>query len=73
MQILLADDHAVVRAGIRNALRDLPNLEIIDEVGYPGKSMVGDQSGTAFLVIQHADLEVQEKYLDIITEHISSD
>jgi DNA-binding NarL/FixJ family response regulator len=33
MQILLADDHAVVRAGIRNALRDLPNLEIIDEVG----------------------------------------
>ncbi|MTB49862.1 DUF6624 domain-containing protein [Lewinella sp. W8] len=41
--------------------------EIIDEMGYPGKSMVGDQSGTAFLVIQHADLAVQEKYLDIIT------
>lgn len=33
MQILLADDHAVVRAGIRNALKGLPNLEIIDEVG----------------------------------------
>jgi hypothetical protein len=41
--------------------------EIIDERGYPGKSMVGDQSGTAFLVIQHADLEVQERYLDVIT------
>jgi DNA-binding NarL/FixJ family response regulator len=31
--ILLADDHAVVRAGIRNALKDLPYLEIIGEVG----------------------------------------
>jgi DNA-binding NarL/FixJ family response regulator len=33
MHIMLADDHAVVRAGIRNALKDLPNLEIIGEVG----------------------------------------
>jgi len=33
MRILLADDHAVVRAGIRNALKDLPDLEIIGEVG----------------------------------------
>jgi len=41
--------------------------ELIDERGYPGKSMVGgDLSSTAFLVIQHADQEVQEKYLDII-------
>lgn len=31
--ILLADDHAVVRAGIRNALKDLPDLEIMGEVG----------------------------------------
>lgn len=42
--------------------------EIIDQYGYPGTSMVGPaQASTAFLVIQHADLEVQEKYLDIIT------
>jgi DNA-binding NarL/FixJ family response regulator len=33
VRILLADDHAVVRAGIRNALRELPNLEIVAEVG----------------------------------------
>jgi DNA-binding NarL/FixJ family response regulator len=33
MRILLADDHAVVRAGIRNALKDLPDLEITAEVG----------------------------------------
>ncbi|MCA9928104.1 MAG: response regulator [Anaerolineales bacterium] len=32
-RILLADDHAVVRAGIRNALDDIPNLEVVGEVG----------------------------------------
>jgi DNA-binding NarL/FixJ family response regulator len=31
--ILLADDHSVVRAGIRNALEELANLEIVGEVG----------------------------------------
>jgi len=33
VHILLADDHAVVRAGLRNALKELPDLEIIGEVG----------------------------------------
>jgi DNA-binding NarL/FixJ family response regulator len=33
VKILLADDHAVVRAGIRNALQELPNLKIVGEVG----------------------------------------
>ena len=33
MRILLADDHAVVRSGIRNALTELPNLKIVGEVG----------------------------------------
>ncbi|MBC7251647.1 MAG: response regulator [Anaerolineae bacterium] len=33
VRILLADDHAVVRAGIRNALEELPDLEIVGEVG----------------------------------------
>jgi DNA-binding NarL/FixJ family response regulator len=32
-RVLLADDHAVVRAGIRNALDGLPNLEVVGEVG----------------------------------------
>lgn len=44
-------------------------IEIIEEYGYPGKSLVGrGQMGTAFLVIQHADLEVQEKYLPVLKE-----
>jgi hypothetical protein len=43
--------------------------EVIDQYGYPGKSMVGPgQASTAFLVIQHADLKAQEKYLEIITD-----
>ncbi len=33
VRTLLADDHAVVRAGIRNALEELANLEIVGEVG----------------------------------------
>lgn len=32
-RILLADDHAVVRAGIRKAIENLPELEIVGEVG----------------------------------------
>ncbi len=32
-RVLLADDHAVVRAGIRNALEGLADLEIVGEVG----------------------------------------
>ena len=32
-RVLLADDHAVVRAGIRDALQELPDLEIVGEVG----------------------------------------
>jgi DNA-binding NarL/FixJ family response regulator len=32
-RVLLADDHAVVRVGIRNALEELPELDIAGEVG----------------------------------------
>lgn len=32
-RVLLADDHTVVRAGLRDALRVLPDLEIVGEVG----------------------------------------
>lgn len=42
---------------------------LIDERGYPGRSMVGaDLASTAFLVIQHADIDVQQKYLPIIKD-----
>ena len=52
-----------------DSLNTLRITELIDEKGYPGKSMVGDGfASTAFLVIQHADLETQEKYLPVITK-----
>lgn len=41
---------------------------IITQYGYPGKSLVGSQSFTAWLVIQHADLETQEEYLPILED-----
>ena len=44
-------------------------IQIIDEHGYPGRTIVGDgQASTAWLVIQHAPLETQVKYLPLITE-----
>jgi len=43
--------------------------EIIEEYGWPKQSEVGGMAaGTVFLVIQHADLETQKKYLPIMTE-----
>lgn len=33
VKVLLADDHAIVRAGLRDALASLPELEIVGEVG----------------------------------------
>ena len=33
IRVLLADDHAIVRAGIRNTIEEIPGLEVVDEVG----------------------------------------
>jgi DNA-binding NarL/FixJ family response regulator len=38
-RILLADDHAIVRAGLRNALLAVPNVEVVGEVG-DGRSLM---------------------------------
>jgi hypothetical protein len=51
-----------------DSLNTLRVIEIIEEYGYPGKTLVGDQASSTFLVIQHADLEVQEKYLPILVK-----
>lgn len=34
MRVLMADDHAVVRAGIRKVVEEMPGLEVVAEVGY---------------------------------------
>ena len=45
--------------------------EIITQFGWPGKSMVGgDTALCAFLVLQHADLPVQMKYLPMVKAEV---
>ncbi|MEN0047894.1 MAG: DUF6624 domain-containing protein [Bacteroidota bacterium] len=45
--------------------------KIIDERGWVGKSLVGGQANTTlWLVIQHAPLETQEKYLPLLKESV---
>lgn len=42
---------------------------ILDERGYPSPKLVGSTASlTAFLVIQHSDLAVQEKYLPLLRQ-----
>lgn len=44
-------------------------VAILEEYGWPGKSMVGPQANSAaFLVIQHSDKETMEKYLPMLRE-----
>lgn len=52
-QVLLADDHTVVRAGLRNALDGLPEIEIIGEVGN-GRELMETLAGS------HVDLLVMD-------------
>ncbi len=43
--------------------------EIIDEHGWPKASVVkGSAASTVFLIIQHADIEMQKKYLPVMRE-----
>lgn len=46
--------------------------QIIDKYGWPSRSMVGKEGSlTAFLVIQHADLEYQKKYFPLLKAAVS--
>lgn len=47
--------------------------KILDERGWLGSDIIGDQgNSTLFLVIQHADLETQLKYLPMMREAVKS-
>ena len=46
-------------------------VQIIDKYGWPGRSLVGREASlTAFLIIQHADLEDQKKYFPMLKEAV---
>lgn len=55
---------------------DSTNLVVVESLikqyGWPGKSFVGAAGNlTIFLVIQHADLETQEKYLPVMEQSVA--
>jgi len=48
--------------------------KILDTQGWPDKSIIGKRgTSTLFLVIQHANLETQEKYLHMIEKAVTND
>ena len=60
------------------ARKDSVNLrkirDILDTYGWLGKDVAGSQgNATLFLVIQHADLAIQEKYLPMMREAVKND
>jgi outer membrane protein OmpA-like peptidoglycan-associated protein len=47
--------------------------QIIDQYGWPGPELVGDNGNAAvFLVVQHADIKTQEKYLPVMREAVKN-
>jgi hypothetical protein len=58
-------------ATIADSINTLKVSAIIDKRGWPGTSSAGrDGSRAAFLVIQHADLKVQEKYIPLLRKAV---
>lgn len=54
---------------LQNATDSLNQIrieEIIEEYGYPGRSLVGSAGSVGFMVIQHSNQEMQEKYLPLL-------
>ncbi len=55
----------------KDSLNLIEVTKILDERGWLGKEVVGNQgNSTLFLVIQHADIETQEKYLPMMREAV---
>jgi DNA-binding NarL/FixJ family response regulator len=55
-KVLLADDHVVVRAGLRNALAIMPDLEIVGEVGNGAELMDAIASLNPDLLVLDANM-----------------
>ena len=56
---------------LKDSLNLIKIVKILDEKGCVGKDKVGQQANTTlFLVIQHSDLEVQQKYLPMMKDAV---
>ncbi|MBO9583301.1 MAG: hypothetical protein J7574_04000 [Flavobacterium sp.] len=57
--------------GTKDSINLIKVMKILDERGWLGKNVVGSQGNkTLFLVIQHADLKYQQKYLPMMREAV---
>lgn len=55
----------------QDSINELEVIKIIEEKGWVGKSLVGGRANiTLWLVIQHAPLETQEKYLPLLKKTV---
>lgn len=55
-RLLLADDHTVVRAGLRNALEGLPEIEIVGEVGNGRELLTALENFQVDLLVMDANM-----------------
>jgi hypothetical protein len=56
---------------LKDSLNLIKIVKILDEKGWVGKDKVGQQANsTLFLVIQHSDLKIQQKYLPMMREAV---
>lgn len=59
--------------GMKDSINLIKVMKILDERGWLGKNIVGEQGNkTLFLVIQHADLKYQQKYLPVMREAVKN-
>jgi hypothetical protein len=56
---------------LHDSLNEIEVVSILEKYGWPGKDMVGEEGAeTIFLVIQHADLAIQDKYLPMMRDAV---
>ncbi len=56
---------------LKDSINLIKIVKILDEKGWVGKDKVGGQANqTLFLVIQHSDLKIQQKYLPMMKEAV---
>ena len=56
----------------KDSINQIKVKKILDERGWLGPDVIGNQgNSTLFLVIQHADIETQEKYLPMMREALT--
>ncbi len=56
---------------LHDSLNEIEVVAILEKYGWPSTAMVGEEgTETVFLVIQHAPLKMQDKYLPVIREAV---